>query len=71
MPGEDVELVQAGRQPVGTTVAMELSFGWVVATAAVLALRDVPAAGAEVLTVVGVLTLGFGLAYARLGRALR
>ena len=55
---------------IGTTVTMELAFAWVAATVAVLALRDVPAMGVEVLTVVGGLTLGFGLAYLRLGRDL-
>ena len=51
---------------VGTTVTMELAFAWVAATVALLTLRDVPAAGTEVLGLVGLVTLGFGLAYARL-----
>jgi hypothetical protein len=51
---------------VGTVVTMELALAWVAATVAVLVLRDVPAAGVEVLSVVGLLTLGFGIAYARL-----
>ena len=55
----------------GTTVFMELCFAWVAATVAVLVLRDVPAAGVEVLSIVGAVTLGFGIAYARLGRGLR
>jgi hypothetical protein len=55
---------------IGTTVAAELAFAWVLATVAVLAVEDLPAAGAEVLVVVGLLTLGFGIAYHRLARAL-
>jgi hypothetical protein len=51
---------------IGTVVTMELAFAWVAATLAVLVFRDVPATGVEVLGVVGLLTLGFGIAYARL-----
>lgn len=56
---------------VGTAVAAELAFAWVLATVAVLVLADLPGEGVVVLVVVGLLTLGFGTGYARLGRALR
>ena len=70
-----VELVAMSRASgrvlkVGTTVFAELCFAWVAATVAVLALRDVPSEGVEVLGVAGLLTLGFGIAYVRLGRSL-
>ena len=56
---------------VGTVVMTELAFAWVLATAAVLVWRDVPAEGVEVLGAVGLVTLGFGLAYTRLARRAR
>ena len=51
-------------------VTAELAFAWVVATVAVLALVDLPFAGREVLAIVGLATLGFGLAELRLVRSL-
>jgi hypothetical protein len=56
---------------VAATVTAELAFGWVAATAAVLALVDLPTAGREVLLLQGLLTLGFGVAHLRAARALR
>lgn len=53
---------------VGVMIAAELAFAWVAATIAVLALVDLPAQGVEVLALVGVVTLGFGLTYVRLRR---
>ena len=53
---------------VGVTITTELAFAWVAATIAVLALVDLPAEGVEALTLVGLVTLGFGLAYVRLRR---
>lgn len=53
---------------VGVMITAELAFAWVAATIAVLALVDLPAQGVEVLTLVGLVTLGFGLTYVRLRR---
>ena len=52
------------------TITAELALAWVVATVAVLALVDLPFAGREVLTIVGVATLGFALTELRLVRSL-
>lgn len=53
------------------TVTAELAFAWVAGTVAVLAFVHLPAAGVEVLALVGAATLLFGLAELRLVRALR
>ena len=52
------------------TVTAELALAWVAATVAVLAFVDLPFAGREVLTIVGVATLGFAIAEIRLVRSL-
>lgn len=53
------------------TVTAELAFAWVVATAVVLALVDLPTEGREVLLLQGLATLGFAVAHLRAARALR
>ena len=61
----------SGRQlRLAGTVCAEAALAWVAATVAVLALRDVPASGTEVLLLVGAVTLGFGIAELRLVRSL-
>ncbi len=56
---------------VGATVTAELAFAWVLATVVVLLEWDLPTQGTELLTGVGLVTLGFGIAYTRLVRGLR
>ena len=50
------------------TVFGELALAWVVATVAVLALVDLPTSGREILAVVGLATLAFGVTELRLAR---
>lgn len=53
------------------TVTAELALTWVAVTAVVLATRDLPASGVELLALVGLATAAFGVAELRLVRALR
>jgi hypothetical protein len=51
-------------------VTGEAALAWTVATVAILALVDLPASGREVLGLVGLATLGFGITELRLVRSL-
>jgi hypothetical protein len=53
------------RLRLAVTVCADLALAWVAATVVVLALRDLPAAGASALVLVGLVTLGFGVAELR------
>lgn len=52
------------------TVTADLAIAWVIATVAVLALVDLPFAGREALTIMGLTTLAFAVAELRLVRSL-
>lgn len=52
-----------------TTLTAELAVAWVAATVVVLAVHDLPLAGAEVLGMVGLVTAGFAVAELRAVRA--
>jgi len=65
-----VARLSGARLRLAGTVAADLAIGWVVATVAVLALVDLPFAGREVLSVMGLATVGFAIAELRLVRSL-
>lgn len=70
------DLALAARLPArwlrtATTVTAELALAWVAATAVVLGVAELPAAGREVLLLQGVATLGFAVAHLVAARALR
>ena len=52
-------------------ITAEAALAWTVATVAILALVDLPTAGREVLALVGLATLGFGITELRLVRSLK
>jgi hypothetical protein len=54
-----------GRLRLAITVCADLALAWVAATVVVLALRDLPTAGTQALVLVGLVTLGFGVAELR------
>lgn len=53
------------RLRLATAVTADLALAWVVATAVVLAVRDLPTSGVEVLSLVGLVPLGLGVAELR------
>lgn len=53
------------RLRIATLITGELAGAWVVATAVVLAVHELPLAGVEVLVGVGLVTAGFGVAQLR------
>lgn len=53
------------RLRIATTVCAELALAWVAATVAVLVLHDTPPLGTELLAVVGLVTLAFGVSELR------